>query len=107
GRAWSGRLQREAHDVDHAHPGSGFLLELSPARGGEPVVLRAALVLGLAFTRGEEAALLEAVQGGEQRARADPVGAFRDLLDPARDAEPVERLQAQRLEDQEVQRSRE
>jgi len=43
------------------------------------------------------------VQGGEERARLDIKSATGDLLDPARDSEPVLLAGDKRLEDEQIQ----
>jgi hypothetical protein len=45
------------------------------------------------------------VERGKERSGADGVRAFRDVLDAARHAKAMERLQAHGLQDQEVKRA--
>ena len=66
---------------------------------------RGVRVLGLPPLRVEPPGTLEALQGGEQGAGVDLEDVARDLLDAPRDAEAVHRLEAERLEDQHVQRA--
>ena len=54
----------------------------------------------LAPGRHQPSLLFQSMQRGKQRAGADDIGALRDLLDAPRHAEPVKRLEAQRLEDE-------
>ena len=86
-------------------PVRGLGVELSPSRAREAVVLRASRVGRLTPLGVEPSSALETVQRGEQRAGVDLEHAARDLLDAAGDAEPVHRLQAQRFEDEHVERA--
>ena len=71
----------------------------------EAVVLRASRVGCLTPFGFEPSSALQTIQRGEQRARVDLEHTPRDLLDPAGDAEPVHRLEAQRFEDEHVERA--
>src|SRR4051812_48703598 len=77
--------------------------ELTFAEGGETIVLRLAVVFGVAPFGLEPAALLETMQRRVERALLDLQPVFRDVLDPAQDAQAVHRTPAQRLEDDEVE----
>src|SRR5262249_23636807 len=70
-------------------PAPGLDFELLPPRPGQPVVLRAAVVLGRPPERGNPPLLLDPVQGGEQRSRLHHERAAGDLLDASGDSEPV------------------
>ena len=69
------------------------------------VHLGAARVLGLSPLGVEPARALEPLQRREQGTGVDLEHAARDLLDPAGDAEPVHRLEAEGLENQHVERA--
>src|SRR5919205_36702 len=86
-------------------PVLGLGVELAPPGLGEPVVLGAAVVLRLAPGRLQPARLLHPVQGREEGAGLDDECPLRELFDAARDAQPVQRAEGQRLQHQEVQRS--
>src|SRR5690606_12143191 len=86
-----------------ARPVRGLGLELRPPGARESIVLGAAGVLGAAPLGVEPSRALEAMDRGEQRARVALEDAARDLLDAAGDAEAVERLETEGLEDQQVQ----
>src|SRR5436189_84412 len=79
-------------------PLGGFGLELLPAGPGERVEPGATRVLRLSPFGIEPAGALQPLQGGEERSGVDLEDAARDLLHAAGDAEPVHRLEAQRLE---------
>ena len=83
----------------------GLDLELFPAGARERVELRAARVLRLAPLGVEPARALQPLERGEERAGIDLEHAARDLLDAPRDAEAVHRLEAERLEDEHVERA--
>src|SRR3954463_2134073 len=80
-----------------------FSVELFPAGACEGIELRAAGVWRLPPFRIEPAGALETLQGGEERSGIHFEHAARDLLDAARDAEAVHRLEAEGLQDQHVQ----
>ncbi len=90
-----------ARRVQSAVAASSCLL---PARVHR-VDLRAPRVLGLAPFGVEPAGALEPLQRRQQRSGVDLEDAARDLLDTPRDAEAVHRLEAERLEDEQVERA--
>src|SRR2546422_261863 len=105
-RGWRGgpsRFQCARDGQRDLIPVRGFFVQLSPSGTGEGVVLGPSVVLGgLPFGR-EPARLLQAMEGGEEGARLHGEGAARDLLDAARDAEPVEGAGRQGLQDEEIE----
>src|SRR6185503_12940920 len=78
-------------------------LELLSTGTRERIELRAPVVLGLLPLCGDPAFLLELVQGGVERAFADLKHLLRDDLQPAADRPPVERLDREELQDQEIE----
>ena len=88
-----------------ARPLRRLVLELPLAGARERVEPRAARVLRGAPLGVEPAGALQPLERGEQRPGVDLEDAARDLLDAPRDAEAVHRLQAQRLEDEQVERA--
>src|SRR5688572_11955140 len=96
-------LEGQRHGHRDPPPLLGLGLELLPAGPAQPVVLRAPPVLGLAPGRLQPACLLHAVQRREERPRLHLEGAAGDLLEPARDAEPVHLAERERLQDQQVE----
>ena len=72
---------------------------------GERIELRTARVLGLAPLGVEPSGALQPLQRGEKRARVHLEHTTRDLLDAAGDAEAVHGLEAQRLENEHVERA--
>src|SRR5512144_1450103 len=98
-------LEQPGDGAGAAVPVCGLGVELFAAGTGEAVELRAAGVLRVTPLGVEPAGALESLEGGEERPRIDLEDAARDLFDSTRDAEAVERLEAQRLEDEHVQRA--
>src|SRR5688572_25400101 len=92
-------LEQTCHGGYAPRPVGSLGLELPSSRARELVELRAPRVLRLPPFGVEPAGALEALQGGEERARVHLEHTARDLLDAARDAEPVHGLEAERLED--------
>src|SRR5439155_4584119 len=72
-------------------PFAGFARQLLASRGGERVVLGAAIVLGLAPLRFDKPLLLELEQRRVQRAVVEREAVLAGLLDAAGDAVPVKR----------------
>src|SRR5262249_54801729 len=99
------RLQDLAHREHDPLPLLGLPLELAATGGLEAVRLDAVAVLRLAPRADDGALLLQTMERREERARLDDEGAGRDLLDPLGDREPVARLERERPQDQEVERS--
>ena len=79
--------------------------ELPLAGRRNPIVLGPSSLGRHAPLSGNEPLLLEPVQQGEERARADLKGAARGLLDAVGDAHAVSWFEGQRLEDEQVQRA--
>src|ERR1035437_1329119 len=84
-------------------PRGRLAFELPPTLPGKAVELGAAIVVGLSPLGVEHAVALEPLKRQEQRSGIDPKDTARMLLDAARNAEAVHRLQAQCLEDEHVQ----
>src|SRR5262245_292204 len=99
------RLQQTRDGGCPAVPVCGLRLELLLPRARERIELRAARVLGVAPLGVAPAGPFQPLQRDEQRAGIHAEHAARDLLDTARDAEAVHRLEAQRLENQHVERA--
>src|SRR5206468_8801130 len=99
------RVQQARDGGRPAAPVSRLDLELLAAGAREAVVLRSARILRRTPLSVEPPRALEPVEGGEQRAWIDLKHVACDLLDPARNPEAVQRLQAQRLEDEHVERA--
>src|SRR4051812_40290125 len=99
----SRRRERGAHRTRDAVPFRRLGGELPAARGGELVELCLAIVFRFSPRRLEPAFLFEAVQCREERAWTNDECAAGDLIDASRDAEAVHGLQAQGLEDEQVQ----
>src|SRR6188508_3887997 len=98
------RLEDEA---DRQHDPRPVLLlgrQLLQPRGGDAVVLGAPPFRRLAPLTLDEAVLFQPVQRREQRAGPDDERPAADLLNAVGDADPVPRLERQRLEDEEVER---
>src|SRR5689334_14106734 len=96
----------EAGDGGRAPAPIGCLeLELLSSGAGELVELGSPRLLGLPPFGVDEALSLEALQRDEQRPGVHLEHAARDLFDAARDPEPVQRLQAEGLEDEQVERA--
>src|SRR4051812_36796137 len=76
--------------------------ELTTPEWRQLVVLRLAIVLGVAPIGVQPSALLEAMERGIKRALLDLQPILRDVLDPAQDAKSVHGTPAQGLEDDEV-----
>src|SRR5512138_1821851 len=85
-------------------PVGGFDVELTAAGARQSVELRTAGVFGAAPFGVEPAGALEALQRDEERAWVDLEDAARGLLDAAGDAEAMHRLEAERLQNQQVER---
>src|SRR5687767_6135187 len=100
----SGSLKNAGDREDELFPARCFLSELASSRGreriepGTPVVLRRS-PLGV-----DPSALLEAAQGGVQRALVHRENVARDLLDYLRDPPAVHAFMAQHAQDEEVER---
>ena len=88
---------------DHVAPTRGFPLETGVAARCQVVKLGAPVVFGGPPLGLDEAPMLEPLEGGVEGALVHVEHALRQLLDPLADAPAVHRLQAQGLEDQEVQ----
>src|SRR5262245_47660097 len=86
-------------------PVRGFYLQLLPAGARQPVVLRAPGTGGLLPLGVEPSGTLQAAQRRQERAGIDLEHAARHLLDAAGNAESVHRLEAQRLENEHVERA--
>src|SRR5436190_2225218 len=80
-------------------------LELSASRTRQRVDPGAARVFGLPPLGVDEPAAFEALQRRQQRTGIDLEDAARHLLDATRDPEAVHRLEAERLEDEQVERA--
>ena len=80
-------------------------VELLFAGAGERIELGATRILGLTPLRVEPACALESREGDEQRPRVHLEHAARDLFDAPGDAEAMHGLEAQRFEDEHVQRA--
>src|SRR5262249_41555533 len=85
-------------------PGALLHLELLAAAARQRVVLGAAVVVGRAPLRVDEAPPLEGGEGRVERALLDLEHAARDLVEPLRDRPAVPRPERQGLEDEEVER---
>ena len=70
-------------------PPIGFDFELLPARLGQAVVFRAAIVFGVSPKRGNPAFFFHAVKGRKKGAGLNDKSSARDLLDSARDSQAV------------------
>src|SRR4051812_43907555 len=78
-------------EIGRLVPLAGLARELLPARRGERVVLRAAVVLGLAPLGDDETLLLELEQGGIEGAVVERKPILAGLFDAPGDAVAVER----------------
>ena len=87
------RREESREDRGRALPVARFLVELFPARPGEPVELRLAVVVGDAPLRGDVALLLELEQGRVEGAVVERQVVRAGLLDAPRDAVAVQRAQ--------------
>ena len=83
----------------------GFRFELTLAGFGEGVIFCPPLVLRIAPGGLEPAGFFHAVESRKERSRFHVEGALGDLIDPVRNAEAVERLCRQGLQDQEMERT--
>src|SRR5687768_4720321 len=99
------RFQKSSDGADATRPVFGFDIESLPPRTRERVVPCSARACGLAPFGIEQAGALEALERGEERSRIDLEHAAGDLLDATRDPEAVHGLEAQRLEDEHVERA--
>src|SRR5690348_12110804 len=99
------RAEGEPDRVRRARPPIRLLAQLSAAGCGELVVLRAPVVLRRAPLGRQESLVLEAVEGGIQRALSDDQLAARDLLDAEQDAVAVEPPERHGAEHEQVERS--
>src|SRR5207245_6434812 len=88
-----------------ARPVGGLELELLLSGARERIELRPARVLGPAPLGVEPPGALQALERGEERAGVHLEDAARDLLDAAGDAEAMHRLEAERLENEHVERA--
>src|ERR1039458_3616251 len=86
-------------------PRGRLAFELPTTPPGEAVEPGAAIVVRLSPLGVEHAFALEPLKRQEQRSGIDPKDTARMLLDAARNPEAMHRLQAQRLEDEHVQRA--
>ena len=87
-------------------PFARFARQLLAPRGGERVVLRAAIVLGLAPLRVDEPFLLELEERGVERAVVEREAVLARLLDAASDAVAVQRSEhLEGLEDHQGERA--
>src|SRR5690348_3096362 len=96
------RREEGRDEVRGLIPFAGFARELLPPSGGKPVILGAAIVLGLPPFRLDEAFLLELEQGGIEGAVVEREAILTGLLDATCDAVAVQRAKAfECLEDHE------
>ena len=106
---WSRHDQLEpraaAMAMADAAPFGGFDRELLSAGRGELVELCFAVVVRGAPGGVEPAFLFHAMEGGEEGAGLDDEGAGGDLGDAVGDAEAVQRLEAERFENEDVERA--
>src|SRR5205085_11410266 len=72
---------------------------------GEPVELRATRILGLTPFGIEPTHALQPLKRGKERPGIDFEDAARNLLNPASDTEAMHRFQAERFENEHVQRA--
>jgi len=86
-------------------PGRGLGAELRATLGRQLVELGFAVVLAAAPLALDPAALLEAVQGGVERAFTYGENVICELLDPSGDGVSVRGSPRERLEDEEVERA--
>src|SRR5690242_14911350 len=86
-------------------PRRRFFSELLTSARRDPVVLSLPVVLGETPARFHEAALLEAVQGGIERAFLDAQRIVGHVLQPPRDAVTVRRSPRNGLEDEHIKRA--
>jgi hypothetical protein len=105
---WSSWLLRfgiegDAHGGDEAVPAGLFFAEAFPARGGEFVILRAAVVVGSAPACFEKALANEAEEGGVEGALFDEESATGNLLDAEEDAVAVERAEGDGFENEQIE----
>src|SRR5689334_3959621 len=80
-----GGVQNAKDCLGVARPVGGLARELMAARGREPVVLGAAVVLGAPPLGGDPAARLHAMKRGVERSFLDPQRLVGPLANPARD----------------------
>jgi hypothetical protein len=99
------RVQQARDRRGAARPVRRLDLELPAALARQLVVPRAPRVLRLTPLGVEPAGALEPLQRREERPRVHLEHPARHLLDPPRDAEAVHRLEADRLEDEHVERA--
>src|SRR5437762_5888219 len=86
-------------------PRCGFLLELFPSGFRQRVELRASLVFGDAPLRGDPTLVLETLERGIERSLLDQQHVVGELSNPPRDGPPVQRLEHERLEDEQIERA--
>src|SRR3970282_415305 len=93
-----GGAQEELDRAREALPVVRLFAQPLSAGGGERVVLRLALVVGLAPLEGDQALVLEAVQRGVERPLRNLQRVFRDLLQAQQHAVTVPRAERDGLE---------
>ena len=88
-------------------PQSDFGLELGAPGAAQLIVLRPAIVLGIAPLGGEESVFLEAVEGGVEGPFFDEEVAVGDGLDPFGDGVAVAGAPGECFEDEDIERASE
>jgi len=102
-RAPLGFLHDQIDRGGEAIPIGGFLFELDAAGGGEGIELGLATGFGFGALAANPALLLEAMEGGVERALLDQEDVARDLLDTFGDGPAVLGLKCESFEDQEIE----
>src|SRR5688500_5443254 len=96
----------DVFDGDHVtSPRLGLRAECAPALRGEPVILGAAVVVARAPLAVDPFLELEALQGGVQRALVHVEHTPGHLLNALADPPAVHRLERQRFEHQQIERT--
>jgi hypothetical protein len=98
-----GRFQGLRDGPGDAAPALRFDFQLLLPGLRQPIIFRAAVVLRFSPKGGNPPFFFHSVEGGEERTGLDIKGAPGDLLDSARDPEPVLFARDQRLEDKQIQ----
>src|SRR6185503_4449173 len=80
-----------------------FLSELLETLFGQPVVLRAPIVLGRLPDRGEPSGFFQPVECRKQRSRLDMEGAARDVEDSAGHTKSVQLLRGERFQNEQIE----